>query len=33
MVRVITRLEFHIPEQRAIAAQAALETKLFGQGS
>jgi hypothetical protein len=33
MVRVITRLEFHIPEQGAIAAQTALEAKLFGQGS
>ena len=31
MVRVIARLQLHIAEQRAIAAQAALEAKLFGQ--
>lgn len=32
LVRVITRLEFHVAEERAIAAQAAVEAELVRQG-
>jgi len=29
LVRVVARLEFHVAEERAIAAQAAVEAELF----
>ena len=32
LLRIVARLEFHVAEERAVAAQAAVEAELVGQG-